>query len=58
MTKWEYTSRTASPIQNLDFNEMGAEGWEMCGCSSSGMGIIYFYFKRPVEERKICETHT
>jgi len=54
MTKWEYTQRRihiARPLtENLGrLNQLGEEGWEVCGTVLDGAGIVYT-LKRPIRE--------
>ncbi len=40
MTKWEYRR----DMPSIDYNDLGAEGWELCGFTPTGMAV----FKRPL----------
>lgn len=56
MQQWEYKIMAAYvDAQALD--ELGKDGWEMCGVSQSSQlyGTI-LYFKRPKLQEKISET--
>lgn len=55
--KWEYKfviwspdySKGFSPNVQQDYmNEMGAEGWELCGLHQYEHGVYNFFFKRPI----------
>lgn len=46
---WEYKTIEGIPHFNL-LNQMGIEGWEMCGvCNPPQMKPIY-YFKRKIQQ--------
>ncbi len=46
MEKWEYRRRFAFLWNEMEIlEEMGAEGWELCGC-----WLWFLYFKRPRTE--------
>jgi len=44
MTKWEYRRE----VPSVDYNDLGAEGWELCGFTPTGMAV----FKRPLREER------
>lgn len=49
MDEWEYKTIDGIPPIHL-LNQMGVEGWELCGvCSSPQMKPIY-YFKRKIQQ--------
>jgi hypothetical protein len=46
--QWEYKElqKNANEITTQEFDQLGCEGWEMCGVRQRGQGVSYFYFKR------------
>lgn len=52
MQRWEYKV-VAANLSSEDINELGNNGWEMCGvCKPSPTFITEFYFKRPRQYEK------
>jgi hypothetical protein len=54
--QWEYKIMAVYvDVQTLD--ELGKDGWEMCGVSQSSQlyGTV-IYFKRPIQQEKRSET--
>lgn len=47
MRKFEYKTITIGMCDCLDLNQLGNEGWEMCGAISVDYRITY-YFKREI----------
>lgn len=47
MKKFEYKTITISMNDCFDLNQLGAEGWEMCGVFYADYKITY-YFKREI----------
>ena len=52
MKKFDYKTVTIGLADCLDLNQLGNEGWEMCGAVHFEYKIIY-YFKREVNP--ICQ---
>jgi hypothetical protein len=50
MQKWEYLQIMDLSQAQQDFNPLGAEGWEMCGCFSHISRQVVCFFKRPYLE--------
>jgi len=53
--QWEYKIMN-SLIDEQALNELGRDGWEMCGVSpSSDLYSMELYFKRPKSQEKITD---
>lgn len=48
MKRYEYKTVTIGICDCLDLNQLGSEGWEMCGVFSADYKIVY-YFKREIK---------
>lgn len=50
--KWEYKIYVADNVASVaDLNKIGADHWELVGIDAAeALQVIYYYFKRPVEE--------
>ena len=47
MKKWEYIAKTISLAgQDWSFEEMGEQGWELCGVIANADFSRTYYFKR------------
>lgn len=46
--QWEYKEllKNGNEIATQEFDQLGDDGWEMCGVRQRGQGVSYFYFKR------------
>lgn len=47
MKRYEYKTVTIGICDCLDLNQLGNDGWEMCGVFSADYKIVY-YFKREI----------
>ena len=47
MKKFEYKAITVAMCDSLDLNQLGDEGWEMCGVIQVEYKLTY-YFKRQI----------
>jgi hypothetical protein len=46
MIQWEYCTRN---LDNVDFQSLGLNGWELVSVVITQFHGQYFYFKRPIE---------
>lgn len=57
MQKWEYKMIHAHSISEKILDNLGRDGWEMCGVAPiSGIGTDTLYFKRPMSQEESVAT--
>jgi hypothetical protein len=57
--QWEYQvmQAPAGDLSLEQLNQMGNDGWEMCGVRQRGQGVSFFYFKREKLEQPGAGAH-